>query len=120
MRNVSKIKAKVEHSFEYKAMEMLVNVTNCYGIDVPSAESKGLAKQQIAVAWHSRDKKNGDSQWLCFAKQRLSYKQASNGEAFLGKVMICEGGEKNRFAKEQQGSEQQNDDLQRISKVMIC
>ena len=30
------------------------------------------------------------------------------------------GGEKNRFAKEQQGSEQQNNDLQRISKVMIC
>lgn len=58
-------------------------------------------------------------QWLCSAKQRLSYKQTSNGEAFLGKVMICEGGEKNRFAKEQQGSEQQNNDLQRISNEMI-
>ena len=37
-----------------------------------------------------------------------------------GFVLRSKGGEKNRFAKEQQGSEQQNNDLQRISKVMIC
>ena len=36
-----------------------------------------------------------------------------------GFVLRSKGGEKNRFAKEQQGSEQQNNDLQRISNEMI-
>lgn len=46
-----------------------------------------MEKQQIAVAWHGRDKKNGDLNGIAKVEKRIGSQR--NSKAVNSKVMIC-------------------------------